>query len=70
MQPDAAEKLRNMWKALGDPPCKHPKLELESSAEVYLTGRHICTTCGATLMVNRIHDGSASTGDVLKQDAN
>jgi hypothetical protein len=60
MRPDAGEKLRKMWAALGNPPCRHPKLELESSTEVYLTGRHVCTTCGAALALNQISESSVS----------
>ena len=60
MQPDTAEMLRRFWAALGNPACQHPRLELESTAERYLTGRHICTTCGATLTLNQMSEGSAS----------
>jgi hypothetical protein len=46
-----AARLRENWKAQGNPPCKHPEVELESASKRYLTGKHVCTTCGAILSV-------------------
>ncbi len=46
MEMDQAHKLREAWKAQGNPPCDHP----EYTQELYLgsgTGDYVCTTCGA-----------------------
>jgi hypothetical protein len=46
MEMDKAHKLREAWKARGNPPCDHP----EYTQELYLgsgTGDYVCTICGA-----------------------
>ncbi len=46
MEMEKAHKLREAWKAHGNPPCDHP----EYAQEHYLgsgTGDYVCTTCGA-----------------------
>lgn len=53
MHSDTAAQLRQFWKDRGNPPCKHPKVELESVSNRYLTGKHVCTTCGAILTVDQ-----------------
>ena len=55
MHEDTGAKLRENWKEHGGAPCRHPKLELESSLNHYLTGRHVCTTCGALLTVDQLN---------------
>ena len=52
MHSTTAAKLREIWKARGNPTCKHPEVELETASKQYLTGKHVCTTCGAILSVN------------------
>lgn len=52
MHADTAAQLRRRWEELGNPPCKHPKVELESVSNRYLTGKHVCTTCGSIVILN------------------
>jgi transposase-like protein len=48
-----AAKLRKNWKARGNPHCSHSRTELEITSPGYLTGRYVCTICGARLPVQK-----------------
>jgi hypothetical protein len=44
-QKEIAER-REAWKKSGDPPCIHPRLELFTTEQGYLTGDYHCLDCG------------------------
>lgn len=49
MTESEAKQLREAWKKLGNPPCDHPALLLQQSEHGFLTGRYVCTKCGAVI---------------------
>jgi len=61
MHADKAAKLRRRWEELENPPCHHPKVELESIGNRYLTGKHVCTTCGSIMTLNTGSDSDSPT---------
>ncbi len=61
MHAETAARLRQYWNEQGNPPCRHPKIELESVSNRYLTGAHVCITCGALLTVDRHETPSTLT---------
>ncbi len=59
MEMDKAHKLREAWKAQGNPPCHHP----EYTQELYLgsgTGDYVCITCGAYVEWEESRNGRES----------
>lgn len=49
MQAAQARRLREAWKAKGNPSCVHPKVEKEYDLGGD-TGDEVCTTCGAAAL--------------------
>ncbi len=59
MEMEKAHKLREAWKAQGNPPCDHP----EYTQELYLgsgTGDYVCLTCGAYVEWEESRNGRES----------
>jgi hypothetical protein len=51
-----AEKLRQEWKAKGGGRCEHLALVLERNTRGYLSGKHVCTTCGKQIPIRKRGD--------------
>ena len=50
MTPEEARRLRQQWKAAGQPPCEHTTLRLERTVGGYFTGNYICVRCGQVVL--------------------
>jgi hypothetical protein len=51
MTKSEAARLRETWRHLANPmKCEHMVLLLERTDNGYLTGKYVCTTCGAEVM--------------------
>lgn len=61
MDVDRAKSLRQSWKAKGNPPCTHPRVDPESNPSGYFTGHVVCKTCGAQIQTDPHQEPSATT---------